>query len=225
MNTLIFQHIPKTAGTSLKPLVTAQFERKRSFICGSSDGVLKDFIGLKADRRNELELLFGHVDYGIHKHFNKDTKYIAFLRDPVERVVSHYYFIKFTESHRHHSTAQSMNIDEFILSGIRPRMNNCMVRMISGINPQYGACKDHMLDQALENLDTHYAFVGSFSNVHESIGLLTRKMNWNPVVIERTNATKNKPDIENLPKKTLDLIRNYNALDIKLYNLMRPKLS
>ncbi len=69
------------------------------FLCGAKDGVLNDFLGLKKDARDRLKLLAGHVDYGIHHNYQGNSKYIAFLRDPGERVVSHYYYqINITET-------------------------------------------------------------------------------------------------------------------------------
>ena len=44
-----------------------------------------------------------------------------------------------------------MEMDEFIKQGIRPRMNNCMVRMISGEYPDYGRCHEGVIDLALAN--------------------------------------------------------------------------
>ncbi len=219
-NRIIFQHIPKVAGTSLASLFVNQFDRNRSFICGSKDGVLRDFMSLEQRKRNLLDLLIGHVDYGIHHNFNGKSKYITFLRDPVERVLSHYYFIKSNKFHRYHKAEKNMDIDEFIICGLRPRMNNCMVRMISGENPGYNKCPDEMIDLALENLDRDYIFVGVVSHLSNSIAALIKIMGWKNVEVERKNVTKNKPDIQSMTEKTIDIIRTYNSLDMKFYDLI-----
>jgi hypothetical protein len=217
---LIFQHIPKTAGTSIAKLFRSQFNRDEVFICGTKDGVLTNFTKLRPDYRRKVKLLIGHVDFGIHDYFDGNVKYFTFLRDPLDRVLSHYYYIRSDINHRYYNAAQKMDIDQFIEAGVRPRMNNCMVRMISGLNPPFDHCDESMLGQALENINNSYAFVGFFSSLLESVDLLLHQMNWRPIEVANTNPTKNKPDRSNVSKVTLDLIRKYNMLDIKFYNLM-----
>lgn len=220
VNRLIFQHIPKVAGTSLASLFVDQFDRSHVFICGSEDGVLNDFLDLKQNARNRFELLIGHVDYGIHNYFDDDSLYITFLRDPIDRVISHYYFIKYNKLHRFHKEANRIDICEFIKSGIRPRMNNCMTRMISGISPEYNCCHEEMIDRALENIESHYIFFGFLSRLKESVALLIKKMGWDDVNIPHLNVTSNKPSKVDFTDKTLEIIMKYNQLDMKLYNLL-----
>lgn len=119
------------------------------FICGSEDGVLKDFLKLKENERNQLKLLIGHVDYGIHKNFKEDSKYITFLRDPIERVLSH---------------------------------------------------------------------------LSMSVAALTKKMGWYDVKIQAKNVNKHKPDIQLISKAHLDIIHQYNSLDIKFYKLIQEQV-
>lgn len=220
---VIFQHIPKAAGTSLAKLFVKQQSRDRIFICGSEDGVLNDFIELEQNDRNKLQLLIGHVDFGIHNYFNDESLYITFLRDPIDRVISHYYFIKSNKMHRFHEEANRIDVCEFITSGIRPRMNNCMTRMISGISPEYNCCHEEMVERALENIDSHYAFFGFFSNLKESVDLLIKKMNWEECNIPVLNVTLNKPFKCDFTDKDLDVIKEYNQLDMKLYSLLMVK--
>ena len=70
-------NIPKAAGTTQIPYFTGQFELERIFLCGSKDGGLNDFWGLKQEAREPLEFLVGHVDYGIHHNFQGNLKYIV----------------------------------------------------------------------------------------------------------------------------------------------------
>ncbi|WDP89724.1 MAG: sulfotransferase family 2 domain-containing protein [Desulfobacter sp.] len=220
---IIFQHIPKTAGTSLSPLFVSQFVRDQVFVCGSKDGVLTDFVNLEEDRRLQFKLLTGHVDYGIHHHLKEGAKYIAFLRDPVERVLSHYYFIKSEKKHGYHNLAQKMGIDEFLKKGMRPRLNNCMVRMISGVNPLYGQCDESMLEAAVNNISKNYIFIGFVSRLDDSVRNLVDLMGWQPIEVKWLNVTRKRPAVGSLTKQTLSLIQRHNSLDIELYNIMRSR--
>ena len=41
-----------------------------------------------------MQVFKGHMPFGIHKRLPQDYTYITFLRDPIERVVSAYYFAR-----------------------------------------------------------------------------------------------------------------------------------
>lgn len=222
--TIIFQHIPKAAGSTLIFTVLMQrFEREKSFICGT-DGVLGDFLALPDERRVGLDFLAGHVDYGIHEHLGGPCAYFAFMRDPVERVASHYYFIRNSPRHRYRHEAAKMDLETFIASGIRPRMNNCMTRMISGLDAPYGKCPGSMLDKAIENLSRDYFYLGIVERFDESLAMLAELFGWQGVEYEKRCVSREKPRLSELPGGALDVIREYNNLDIQLYQRLRGKL-
>lgn len=223
-NRIIYQHIPKTAGNSLSTLIRRQFDRKKQFICGT-DGVLNDFIALPQKNKDNIELLIGHVDYGIHKYFNNDSLYFTFLRDPVERVLSHYYFIKERSTHRYHQYALTMDIVQFLKHGIRPRMNNCMVRMLSGIDAEYGKCTSDHVKTAMGNLENHYAFVGFISNMEGYVQRLCERLNFEFRPIPVINQTKIRPNIKDVSPEVIDEIKKYNSQDIELYHQAYQKYS
>jgi hypothetical protein len=220
---VIFQHIPKTAGNTLFSIAASRFPREKSFICGK-DGVLNDFLSLPRNRLDSLDFLCGHVDYGIHGHIGRPCVYFAFLREPVDRVMSHYYFIRNSARHRYREQAGAMSLAEFIESGLRPRMNNCMVRMISGVDAAYGQCPESMLDKALENLSRHYVFLGITERFDESLEALSSMFGWPRADYENRVVSGNRPAVSEAPEEDLRVIRKYNELDIRLYEGLKDYL-
>lgn len=214
---LIFQHIPKTAGSTLLTLLTKRYPKDRIFQCGS-DGVLQDFINLDGTLREGIELLAGHVDYGIHNYFSSSSVYFTFLRDPIVRTLSHYNFIKRTKQHRFHEEAKKMGLGDFVRSGIRPRMNNCIVRMLSGINPVYGSLSENLVDAAFENLHKHYCFVGFVDDFERSVYRLSDLFGWEKPVYNVVNTAPNKTNPFDMNLKDLDILLEYNSLDIIFYD-------
>ena len=213
---LVFQHIPKTAGSTLQTLLIRQFPRNEMFICGK-DGVLSDFLSLEPRARDELSILIGHVDYGIHKQFNGDSMYFTFLRDPLERTISHYYFILNDSSHRYNQQARNMSLGQFIKSGIRPRMNNCLTRMISGRDGEYGNLSPQLVDIAIENLKKHYFFVGFMNGFDGWVDKLCTRLGWTNKSYITVNVSKNRPNFNELDKIDQEPLIEHNRLDIELY--------
>ncbi|WP_051428308.1 sulfotransferase family 2 domain-containing protein [Bacillus sp. J33] len=84
---LIFMHIPKTGGTTLSRIIDMQY--KPNEIYRTYKNVVKAQ-GKMTD--NNIRCIQGHDYFGIHKQINKPFKYVTLLRDPVERVISNYYY-------------------------------------------------------------------------------------------------------------------------------------
>ena len=81
---LVFLHMTKTAGGSLKTALQ------------DNDRIVFGNYSLKQDSFNVEggDILFGHSMYGIHEKLGCDPRYAIFLREPVTRVISHYYQLR-----------------------------------------------------------------------------------------------------------------------------------
>ena len=91
--TLIFLHIPKTAGSTLNFILDAHYTPENSFATSQTwlhpEGSLDGFEMLTETERARIELLNGHMGLGLHRHLPQPARYLTVLRDPVERVLSH----------------------------------------------------------------------------------------------------------------------------------------
>src|SRR2546426_12314755 len=110
--TVIFLHIPKAAGSTFSSVLEARFDPKRTFIVRDSVRDVERLKGLTEAERAQLQLITGHLPYGIHEHLSQPFEYITILRNPVERMISHYYYVLRSPDHYLYDrvTSQKMSL-------------------------------------------------------------------------------------------------------------------
>ncbi len=75
-----------------------------------------------------------------------------------------------------------------------------------------------LLDQAKENLRSHFAVVGTTERFNETLVLLKRRLGWNKEIVSYPrNATAGRPASASLPPETIRAIRLRNELDFELW--------
>jgi hypothetical protein len=91
---LIFHHIAKTAGTSLRDVVRANFHRWEyaAWYGCSADSVGPRYIAMAEYRRASLHCVAGHSAHYLIPVLDRPFHLFTMLRDPVERVMSLYYY-------------------------------------------------------------------------------------------------------------------------------------
>lgn len=130
---IVIVHIPKTAGTSLKESIAAKFDVNE--ICFDYHQPLAKIPSLRKiqclvssvqTRRIEQHIIFGHFLAGKYADFSKllfckrkGWTYITFLRDPLQRAISHYHFWKRTHHVEHRIwrrfTRENWTLERFLL--------------------------------------------------------------------------------------------------------------
>lgn len=223
--TLIFLHIPKTGGTTLRGIIDRQYKPGEFLIIeGARSGNFPRRVReITEERLKSVKIMAGHMDVGIHEYLPCSATYFTLLRDPIDRLISLYYFIKRKPADPHHQllNESNMSLKDFVLSGMRINFNNGQARMIAGANyidTEYGKCSREMLEAAKENLHKYFSFVGTTEQFDESVMLLRKKLNWDlPIYGRQENVAKVRIAVEKLPKETLEVMLELNQIDIELH--------
>lgn len=223
---LIFLHIPKAAGSTLHYLLEMQFAPQESFATCSTPRYprsdLDAFEALDAQQLAGIRLLNGHMGYGLHRRLPRPVFYITFLREPVERVLSHYSFERTLPSSPVYPYLQSgeMDLKEYVRYYTEAGdMDNLQTRMIAGNwhKRGFGPCTQEMLEEAQHNLRQHMAVVGLAEQFDASYLLIKRFFGWRSVPYRRRNKTRRRLHRDQVSVEELDTIRRHNRFDLALY--------
>lgn len=219
---IIFTHIPKTSGVSLlRELIEPNFVPEQMY----GYRRLQQFI---SDIRQDYRFVRGHVPYGLHRFTTRPVRYITFLRDPIDRAISFYYFVQQDGDNpatRHPlcDYAESVTLKEFYEN---KAFQNYQTRFISGFlstkfHNVFGSelLKPYVLKIAKSNLKKHYACFGLLEEREKSLELFRYKFGWDDSQqVPHMKKTRNRPRVNDVDAETLAALKAGNALDIQFYD-------
>ncbi|NQU33232.1 MAG: sulfotransferase family 2 domain-containing protein [Bacteroidetes bacterium] len=225
-DTTLFLHIPRTGGTTLRDIIESQYSKKTILEISHFQEAVNQI-------NNEVnidiyDVIKGHFPFGVHKYLNGNYHYITFLRKPINRVKSIYRFAMKMKQHPDHSYTQKYSLNEYINSKRNILLNNGQTRLIAGNynsnnQAEYGTNPDWLFDQAMENINNHFLFIGITEEFNNSIVILKNLLGWKTPFYSIANKTNtNKTNEENKIADTT--INKFNQLDIRLFDHFRNKI-
>jgi FkbM family methyltransferase len=235
-----FLHIPKTAGSTLNILLKEVF---------SDDEILPrsmwhQVLELSPEQVNRYKLFSGHFYSYFYRIVPKPLRYFTFLRDPIERALSHYGHVIRDKTHYLHNHAMALGsfsaymrdeATQFTISNFQVRALAIDVnpfpiaaaltqeqidsfeleRILESINCDLKA--DELLEIAIENLK-HFCFVGVTERFEDSMEMLCNTFGWtHHSSIEPANINANRITKQTISVEDLNFLKRLNAADIALY--------
>ena len=212
---LIFLHIPKTAGTTLNRIIEWQYSPFAIFTMDPYRirATAERFKRLPEARRRRLQVVRGHLFYGIHEFLPQGATYITMLRDPVARVLSAYYFVLRRPLNPLHRKLKRERLGVEDCLRLFPDRQNLQCRFIAGVEDA-AISNERLLDLAKENLAKSFSVVGICERFEESLILFSKTFGWEVPFYKNQKVAKSRPKVE---PKLVDLIREHNRLDVELY--------
>jgi len=225
-----FIHIPKTAGSSFRREL-AQILRPNYNVHVDRNPVseppmphaqrlvaaAKEFNALLADRT--YRFASGHVPVTLLKaHVDtwRDMKLITMLRDPAIRTVSDYRYQSTPVHPSHRQFLERFPKFETYLNA--PQLRN---RMFNFLRPSRQATVEDCIEFVVER----FAFVGLVEMYPLAVRLVTRLMEQerSPTHYIRKTEDNEHNQIDITPE-LLDRVREFNSLDVALYDYFHAKL-
>ncbi|MCP4430984.1 MAG: sulfotransferase family 2 domain-containing protein, partial [Gammaproteobacteria bacterium] len=237
MQTVIFIHIPKAAGSTLSTIIDRQHHADNVYTAyvsvkpgtirtstplQSADARLERLRALSDEKRAKIRVFRGHEGFGVHEFLPQPYTYITLLRDPVDRIISHYYYVLRTPTHYLYEevTSRQMDLKAYAASGLSTELDNSQTKYLAGLEApylNYGDYSADILKTARQNIREHFAVVGLIDRFDETLLLLKKALGWKLPFYTRVNVTDNRPRKRDLPTDTIRTIEAYNELDIELY--------
>jgi Galactose-3-O-sulfotransferase len=218
---VIFLHLPKTAGTTVNRLIEWEYRLSEMysidpfFFKWSAAHLRK----LPPGRLKRIRMFKGHMAFGLHEVLSQPATYITVLRDPIDRVISAFYFMRSYKLHPLYWKFRRNNwtLEDFVR--LYPR-ENVQAKVVGG--SEYDApCTPEILEKAKQNLRRYFSVVGLSERLEESLALMKLRFGWKLTSYSSFNVTRSRPKKDDLPKATIDLIGEKNAFDIELYQCAR----
>ncbi len=216
-HTLLFLHIPKTAGTSLSLMLCQQFPPDQIFhirgnkrpdapYFSSHFGPEEEFQALPESQRARYRCILGHFSFGLHEWVPGPSTYLTILREPLERQISMY-----RQYARMAHSKNCLSLEEF-LSSPRKGKPNHQIRHLTGWKPQEHT-DEEMIHQARTNLNNHFCAVGTVDRLPETVAVVAKLFGWKDVILEKENVSKKNAVPTDLSEEFRQTLQQQNYLD------------
>jgi Sulfotransferase family len=228
-----FVHIPKTAGGTVTAMFAAAYSKSGLHKAGNymrgpekcAQKLTKRDGAWEGWHRRGGVVSIGHVPYALFlRHLPGDTRFMTFLREPVDRVVSHYYRHIARDPARigrvkdqPGARAKADSLEQALVEMRLPQVNNLATRFLCD-DPTPAVLPDSALDEAKANLD-RFMFIGIQERFDESVTRLQDRLGISvprPKYEDR-HVNTDRPAVDDLSDGDRELIVEHNRFDIELY--------
>ena len=174
------------------------------------EDVAERFLALSLEARRNTRLIYGkNLEFGLGALVPEPLDFFTVLRDPVDRVLSQYFFtVDYALKPGH------VSLYEHIAAHIQPNMQTLMMSGPHGLNSQPEALE--MLERAKTNLEV-CSVVGLTEHFGETVLLLARAFGWKEVRYVRRKVNKTRPRMAEVPRAVILRLASDNELDVALY--------
>jgi hypothetical protein len=219
----LFNHIPKCAGVSYHALFNMIF---------GSDEVTHISLNLETEYKIDAEtyrrwrVVIGHFGVRWNPILGPESRWLTALRDPVDRVVSTYFFWRHDAPRSpeipYLNLAQTLSLDEFVQSDhylVGQGISNAQTwQLADDFRVRYRSVSEQdALEVAKANL-SRFDFIGLYESFPQSAARLCDYLGVPvPPQLPHENETSNRWNVDELSPATVDLIKARNEADLALY--------
>ncbi len=227
---ILFEHVPKCGGTTVVNYLKSQYSNDKIFNVNelSLRESIDYFKSLPKKERYSYDLIYGHGAHKLKDYVHPKTIKFTILRNPIDRIISHYYYVLRTPKHYLYNKVitKEMSLMDYVSSNISDELQNSCVQRFSGMTlREIEKDPDKSIEEAYNVLKNEYSVVGILENFNQTMELVAKKAFFNKKFeVEELNKTTDRPKKKEIDELTLKTIKKINSLDIKLYDLVKNDL-
>lgn len=192
----VFMHIPKAGGTTLQHVIAKNY-LPNQFVHANSNQIHKNPACLYHVKRKEVRpIVMGHFDRScILYHLLCDRPIIHFtmLRQPIQRVLSHYRYLQGNVVHEKHQDVKQMSLEDYAASALKEIQNKQTLRLLG--DPSRAAQQQSLNDPeplfkaAKQVLERQFTFFGITEQYTRLLLMAQKLLKWENIVYRRKNSS------------------------------------
>jgi hypothetical protein len=208
---ILFLHLPKTGGISLYNAIKESVGAYKSlrFIDGSHEN-REHYLSMTELEMSQTSLISGHFPLPFfQKKISSDYKIITIVREPIDRELSAYYYMKGWSGHPRHKFISNLSLDDYVtLLEKDVTAQNLQCLLISG-TPEF--------DSAVASIEKNKVLIIPYEKLNQSKKKIETYLSINLQDIEVLNKTKFRLAKDEISPDLLERLRKITMNDEKLY--------
>lgn len=248
---LVFIHIPKTAGSSFRKAMTGHFgaEHCLSLRQEKIEKVHRGIVHMLAWRAREgsrrvanrvagghpllpksggpvaisdIHLVAGHVVLGREPRLLREPVYVTLVRDPVERFVSHFYFLQDLDATVPTSARVGHPGREYAIEEYVDLLGSRRLKTVNNVQCGYIAGRESFA-HARRVIDERVFLAAPSDRLHDLLDLLRPVVGLDAIPALRENVGRTRAAAPPPPIQVIDKIRALLAEDIQLFDYVSDR--
>ena len=135
---VVFDHLPKCGGTSVNYFLKNAYPKRASFNLNIDSPIksTEEFKNFNLRKRQKTKLVYGHLANELRDFVNPESIWAVVVREPVDRIISHYFFVKRNKKHYLHEEVEEKNIslEEYCYHNLSYELEKFYVAHFSGLS-------------------------------------------------------------------------------------------
>jgi hypothetical protein len=217
---LAFCHIPKTGGTSVHRLLESWYPPEVI-----TENIASESYSSAMLTWGRYRVVIGHFWFKPGEVLDAARHNITVLRDPVDRILSHYYFSVGLDSTLYPSAPErSLDLLSYVTSelpSVRATTRNFQTRLLAplGLAPSSGNATDNELLAAAIRAVDMFDLVGVYPELDDAAACIAYLAGISVSrELPRENVTAGRPTIADIPGEVRRQLQRLNELDLELYS-------